>query len=370
MDKKLILIDEIQRKPLTADELFCLFCFNKTVNMHFNENYRFLKDFHATKDLVQSYNKVISNPQPFLDNLVASLPIEKQKGYSFDRYDKMFNEHFPELSETLHRLLIVAYVSHNVHKLRTDNSFLSWDDIVSYRDIFTESLKFIAEAYFHDPQYRKPLIWTENLSKEEIELLEKGEAFECVISDAFKQMGINIERFFFDYQNEGENKIGVEIKFDEKSKDTHNFYFEYAEKHKKTQDKSFYPSGVIKNDNSYWFLIGVPGHYYILRRSDILAQIDTIDMNKRGWQNNMLVLENNSHRSMGILFKEDLVKRLAVATSVEEFVVKYGKELEHTSNYFKNPSYKYADRVLNKVLAKINSRNQISQPSPEPISLW
>lgn len=53
----------------------------------------------------------------------------------------------------------------------------------------------------------------------------------------------------------GENKQGVEIKFDDNYKTTGNLYIEISEKTNKN-NPNFIPSGIFRDDNSWLYLIG------------------------------------------------------------------------------------------------------------------
>ncbi len=55
--------------------------------------------------------------------------------------------------------------------------------------------------------------------------------------------------------NIGENRAGVEIKYDERSLDTKNVYIEYEEKAKQRKG-SYVKSGILRKDNSWLFVIG------------------------------------------------------------------------------------------------------------------
>jgi len=53
----------------------------------------------------------------------------------------------------------------------------------------------------------------------------------------------------------GENKAGIEIKYDRKFRETGNFYIETAEK-SAANNKEFVASGIFRNDNTWLFIIG------------------------------------------------------------------------------------------------------------------
>ncbi|MBA7557570.1 hypothetical protein ES705_50331 [subsurface metagenome] len=66
----------------------------------------------------------------------------------------------------------------------------------------------------------------------------------------------------------GENKEGIEIKYDNIMKRTGNIYIEIAEKTNKN-NLNFIPSGIYRNDNSIWYLIGDYQTIYIFKIKDL-----------------------------------------------------------------------------------------------------
>ncbi len=69
--------------------------------------------------------------------------------------------------------------------------------------------------------------------------------------------------------NKGENEKGIEIKNDMMYKKTGNLYFEYAEK-SKGENYLFVNSGILKKDNSKYFLIGDYDKFWIFRKKRLV----------------------------------------------------------------------------------------------------
>ena len=67
----------------------------------------------------------------------------------------------------------------------------------------------------------------------------------------------------------GENELGIEIKNDTLIKKYGNFYIEYAEK-SKGSNTNFVKSGVLKDDNSIYFLIGDKSEFWIFKKSKLM----------------------------------------------------------------------------------------------------
>lgn len=92
--------------------------------------------------------------------------------------------------------------------------------------------EFIRKFAIEPWRYEKPVIWKDRKhSSYFIEQLEKSHAFEVYIDCEFKKRGVNIGLYYGkDSQYSGESEVGIEIKYDEKSKSTGNYYIEYQER--------------------------------------------------------------------------------------------------------------------------------------------
>ncbi len=94
------------------------------------------------------------------------------------------------------------------------------------------------------------------------------------------------------YQFEhGENKLGVEIKYDKKFKDTGNLWIEIEEK-SDPQNKHYFPSGIYRNDNTWLYVIGNYEVFFIFCKKRLKQ------LSKRG---HYKILENNMKTSQGFL---------------------------------------------------------------------
>lgn len=83
--------------------------------------------------------------------------------------------------------------------------------------------------------------------------LEYQDFITCLL---IEQLGISLSTFQSrKYQYTGENKQGIEIKFDDKMRSTGNVYIEVAEKSNPNKP-AFVPSGIYRNDNSWLYIIG------------------------------------------------------------------------------------------------------------------
>ena len=86
---------------------------------------------------------------------------------------------------------------------------------------------------------------------------EKGLEYQDFVVKKLYEAGIPLVGYSsFQYQvTIGENAAGVEIKFDDRMKDTGNVYIEVAEKSDK-RNEAFAASGIYRNDNTWLYAIG------------------------------------------------------------------------------------------------------------------
>jgi len=88
--------------------------------------------------------------------------------------------------------------------------------------------------------------------------LQKGlEYQDFVCNILIDELGISITSYSsIKYQNiSGENRQGIEIKFDDKYNETGNIYIETSEK-TNANNLNFVKSGIYRNDNTWLYLIG------------------------------------------------------------------------------------------------------------------
>lgn len=89
-------------------------------------------------------------------------------------------------------------------------------------------------------------------------MLEAGLEFQdFVMTKLIEHLGINLTQYSSKkYQfTVGENKQGIEIKFDDKYETTGNLYIEIAEKSNKN-NLNFVDSGIYREDNTWLYIIG------------------------------------------------------------------------------------------------------------------
>ena len=107
----------------------------------------------------------------------------------------------------------------------------------------------------------------------------EGEMFEDYVYDHFKKIwridikGCNTysEQIFV-----GENYFGMEIKYDGLHKDTGRLFIEYQEK-RRSKNPNYIPSGILRTDNSWLYLIGNFQVFYIFSIKDLRTALEAKD---------------------------------------------------------------------------------------------
>lgn len=152
------------------------------------------------------------------------------------------------------------------------NNFITNNWINSYPKVVNYFYNFI---YFP-----KVLIWSDREKNDYYqEKLQMGFEFENYICQFFKEnYSFNIETYKTKegQYNLGESLQGIEIKNDALISKTGNIYIEFKEKKDKFQNK-WVDSGILRNDNTLFYLIGAKEKFYIFLKSDLLTLFKTKD---------------------------------------------------------------------------------------------
>ncbi|MEJ7871742.1 MAG: hypothetical protein WKF67_05750 [Rubrobacteraceae bacterium] len=87
---------------------------------------------------------------------------------------------------------------------------------------------------------------------------EKATEFEDFVFDLLRKHGLTVNRYVsrkWQY-GVGECSGGIEVKFDDRMRETDNVYIEVAEKAQPNESRAYSPSGIYRNDNSWLYVIG------------------------------------------------------------------------------------------------------------------
>ena len=132
--------------------------------------------------------------------------------------------------------------------------------------------------------------------------LERGLQYQDFVTEKLYEKGIlTITYASKKYQIKyGENKAGIEIKFDDKCKRTGNLYIEISEKSNKN-NPYFVDSGIYRDDNTWLFIIGDYSNIYILSK----IQLQKVHREKK-------FIEINNETSNGFLLPISYAKEQAL----------------------------------------------------------
>lgn len=182
------------------------------------------------------------------------------------------------------------------------------EDIEEYNKVLD---KFKEKWNTNKAEIEKPIIF-KNVKRDQvyIDKLNKAHEFEIYVEDSFKRLGIDIGLFKTkEGQYTGETEVGLEIKYDMQLADTGNIYIEYQEK-ASPEDKEYYNSGILKQDNTKYWLIGNKQEHYFIAKSELLKYYK----NK--------TRDVKTETSKGFLIPRKEAKQICVTTEFEEFAWK------------------------------------------------
>ena len=133
--------------------------------------------------------------------------------------------------------------------------------------------------------------------------LTDAQEFQDFVAEKLYQIGLPLFNYTskkYQYEH-GENKLGVEIKFDKKFQATGNLWIELAEKSSPAK-VSYINSGIQRNDNTWLYLIGNYQTIFIFAKS-LLFQLSRMEKYK--------IIENNHKTSRGFLLPEKDAQKYA-----------------------------------------------------------
>ncbi len=109
--------------------------------------------------------------------------------------------------------------------------------------------------------------------------LRRGVEYQDFVCQELHTIGIVLQNMSSKkYQVKQENLLGLEIKFDDRSKDTDRLYIETAEKAKE-RPGAYWPSGIYRDDHCWLFGIGDYTRFFIFGKN----QLQRIDKANPAW---------------------------------------------------------------------------------------
>jgi len=140
------------------------------------------------------------------------------------------------------------------------------------------------------------------------EKLEQGLRFQDHVTELLiKELGISLSTYSSrEWQLRGENKQGIEIKFDDKHKETGNFYIEIKEK-SDPANPAYANSGIYRKDNTWLYIIGDYDRVYVFGKTFLQ------NLHKSG-----KCREVKTSTSIGFLLPQEMADRYSLKKLPEE----------------------------------------------------
>ncbi|MCI8615053.1 MAG: hypothetical protein HFJ01_08120 [Lachnospiraceae bacterium] len=193
---------------------------------------------------------------------------------------------------------------------------------------FNAYVKKWTEDFYHDPvHFEKPVDWDVERKKTPYfkEKLKAGHKFEVWAEQEFKKQGVQLGNFYDkNGQYSGENAFGLEIKHDMKLEETGNIYIEYQERLKNTLPWT--NSGILKEDNAKYWIIGSSCEYYIFLKSDLYELYQSLRKSPLKIYGCHFVKEIANGTSKGFLMSRAKAKELCFASTISDFLSKINTE--------------------------------------------
>lgn len=232
-----------------------------------------------------------------------------------------------------------------------DHLYLYWFDNftrkvkIEYKDFqptesmiyrYNEYIKKWIDSFTNDRvHYEKAVDWDIERKKTDYfkEKLQAGHEFEVWVEQEFNKENIEIGSFLDEEgQYSGENKFGIEIKHDMKLAETGNIYIEYQERLENS--KKWVNSGVLKEDNTSYWIIGSPKEYYIFKKGDLVNLYTAIIVPNKKVQGCKLVAEKENQTSKGFIMDRKKAKELCIAESISYFAKKINTKIYAKAGYY------------------------------------
>lgn len=289
-----------QYDKISEQQMFQLFWFVKMVLCDTPSTFDYINDFHVKESYICQFNNSVLT--------YSNNPICVNQIHAYFVANRVYNTNLVDAMN------IYMAVQHNC-------TCFNDSIIAAYVNCYVEWMNYIVYQYAADCHFRaKPVIWdiSRRYDENTILQLEKGALMEIFVDEEFKKYNIDIGFYYSPmYQRVGENAAGIEIKYDSKSAATGNYYIEFNESIFHGQ---LVPSGILKNDNVTFWLIGTPEEYLIVYKKDLLKLLLSMNPNDAGWQDEKKFVSTKT--SKGFIVKKHKLQEIAVASSISEFVGK------------------------------------------------
>lgn len=159
-------------------------------------------------------------------------------------------------------------------------------------------------------EYEKPVIWGDReKSAYYIGQLTDSHKFEVYVGERFLSHGYDIGFFYGKEQQyrKGETRAGIEIKYDKMLTKTGNLYIEYQERLNSRQ--MWVNSGILKEDETKFYLIGNMHEFYILPRERLCSYYDRLVRQHERIPGMRTVRETKHQTSKGFVLQRSIARR-------------------------------------------------------------
>lgn len=213
----------------------------------------------------------------------------------------------------------------------------------------------------------KAIIWDKDRTNETDyfkKQLMLGTTFENWVNKEFAKQGVDLGMYSdMSGQFTGENKLGIEIKRDGLFAKTGNIYIEYKERMNKTG--RWVNSGILKDDNTKYFIIGTPDKYFIFEKARLQKLFK--EAQSKDIKGIKFTQEKKHDTSKGFLIIKGYTTKYALSDNINYLINLYKKVTYGATTRF-NKKYYHHDRdcryIKNKKdtdLKKFNTDEQAIQ---------
>lgn len=145
------------------------------------------------------------------------------------------------------------------------------------------------------------------------QMLEKGLQYQDFVTEQLYQCGLPLVAYSSKkYQAiVGENKNGIEIKFDDNIPKYGRIYIETAEKSYADRPE-YFPSGIFRADNTWLYVIGNYQNIYIFSKNQLKILYQNIVQYKRHG-----ILEKQTPTSQGFVIPLEYANKFLVLKHIE-----------------------------------------------------
>lgn len=161
---------------------------------------------------------------------------------------------------------------------------------------------FVAAFQQRPWEWEKPVLWGDRAKTPYfIAQSNASHSFEVYLDALFGRHGVDLGLYYGREQqyHMGETALGIEIKYDKRSAETGNYYIEYQERMRSSG--SWVNSGILKADNTRFYLLGTIDKFVIFERSWLLEYYTRLVQNHERLPDARLVQERTHHTSKGFI---------------------------------------------------------------------